>query len=51
MIPIALLGSAVYMGLHLTQATLAQQRGREEAKLRLQALEDELDKQLSHAVR
>jgi len=56
MIPIALLGSAVYMALHLAQATLAQQRERQEAQARLQMLEDELDEQLSirdttHAVR
>jgi len=46
MIPIALLGSAVYMGLHLTQATLAQQRERKEMQARLQVLEDDLEDQL-----
>lgn len=46
MVPIALLGSAVYMALHLTQARLAQQRDKQLALNRISSLEEQLEEQL-----
>jgi len=46
MIPIALLGSAVYMALHLVQAQLAQQKETQLALSHIASLEDELEEQL-----
>ncbi|KAH0839643.1 hypothetical protein J3R83DRAFT_561 [Lanmaoa asiatica] len=43
MIPVALLGSAVYMGLHLAQSRLAHEKFLDEAKERIRALEEEVD--------
>jgi len=51
MIPIALLGSAVYMGLHLLQASLAQEKERKQSLDRLRLLEQELDQFKSQATR
>ncbi|KAN0097744.1 hypothetical protein V8E55_002190 [Tylopilus felleus] len=43
MIPVALLGSAVYMGLHLAQSRLAHEKFLDEARDRVRALEQEVD--------
>ncbi|KAF8558990.1 hypothetical protein OG21DRAFT_1454070 [Imleria badia] len=43
MIPVALLGSAVYMGLHLAQSRLAHEKFLDEARERISALEQEVD--------
>ncbi|KAF8268312.1 hypothetical protein EI94DRAFT_1728271 [Lactarius quietus] len=43
MIPVALLGSAVYMGLQLLQTCLAQEKYLDEARARVQELEREID--------
>lgn len=43
MLPVALLGSAVYMGLHLARDRLAHERLLDEANVRIAALEHELD--------
>ncbi|KAF8450834.1 hypothetical protein L210DRAFT_842281 [Boletus edulis BED1] len=43
MIPVALLGSAVYMGLHLLQSRLAHEKFLDEARQRICALEQEVD--------
>uniref|UniRef100_A0ABP1D339 Uncharacterized protein n=1 Tax=Somion occarium TaxID=3059160 RepID=A0ABP1D339_9APHY len=43
MVPIALLGSAVYLGLRLWQTSLAQEKYLDEARSRVAALEAELD--------
>ncbi|KAI6152089.1 hypothetical protein BKA82DRAFT_4107038 [Pisolithus tinctorius] len=42
MIPIALLGSAVYMGLHLAQCTLAHEKFLDQADARIRNLEEEV---------
>ncbi|KIM68733.1 hypothetical protein SCLCIDRAFT_104856 [Scleroderma citrinum Foug A] len=44
MVPIALLGSAVYMALHLTQSKLAHEKFVDEANARIRALEEEVDR-------
>ncbi|KAI6105752.1 hypothetical protein F5141DRAFT_1006739 [Pisolithus sp. B1] len=44
MIPIALLGSAVYMALHLAQCTLAHEKFLDEADARIRKLEEEVDR-------
>jgi len=51
MIPIALLGSAVYIGLHLLQASLAQEKERKQSLDRLQLLEQELEQLQAAATR
>ncbi|KAG9317191.1 hypothetical protein JVU11DRAFT_1384 [Chiua virens] len=43
MIPIALLGSAMYMGLHLVQSRLAHEKFLDEANERIRALEQQVD--------
>ncbi|KAG6833738.1 hypothetical protein H0H87_001170 [Tephrocybe sp. NHM501043] len=43
MIPIFLLGSAVYLGLQLAQQKLSHEKYMEEALLRVKALEAEVD--------
>ncbi|KDQ64800.1 hypothetical protein JAAARDRAFT_52731 [Jaapia argillacea MUCL 33604] len=43
MIPIAILGSAVYMGLQLLQTNLSHEKYLEEARARVKALEAEVD--------
>jgi len=43
MIPVALLGSAVYMGLQLLQTSLAHEKYLDEARARVQELEREID--------
>ncbi|KAG5735207.1 hypothetical protein E4T56_gene4822 [Termitomyces sp. T112] len=43
MIPIFLLGSAVYLGLQLTQQTLSHEKFVQEASARVKALEAEVD--------
>lgn len=42
MVPIALLGSAVYMALHLAQSKLAHEKFIDEANARIRALEEEV---------
>ncbi|KAI6047366.1 hypothetical protein EDC04DRAFT_2622995 [Pisolithus marmoratus] len=44
MIPIALLGSAVYMALHLAQCTLAHEKFLDQADARIRKLEEEVDR-------
>ncbi|KAG1753867.1 uncharacterized protein EDB91DRAFT_1077547 [Suillus paluster] len=44
MIPVALLGSAMYMGLQLLQSRLAHERFLDEAREEVRQLEDEVDK-------
>ncbi|KAL4076031.1 hypothetical protein J3A83DRAFT_2106474 [Scleroderma citrinum] len=44
MVPIALLGSAVYMALHLAQSKLAHEKFVDQANARIRMLEDEVDK-------
>jgi len=44
MIPVALLGSAVYMGLQLIQGKLAHEQSLDETKERICALEAEVDR-------
>ncbi|KAG6890901.1 hypothetical protein C0995_000858 [Termitomyces sp. Mi166 len=43
MIPIFLLGSAVYLGLQLAQQTLSHEKFMQEASARVKALEAEVD--------
>jgi len=43
MIPVALLGSAVYMGLHLLQTHLSHEKYLDEARARVRELEQEID--------
>ncbi|KAI9574975.1 hypothetical protein HD554DRAFT_2051531 [Boletus coccyginus] len=43
MIPVALLGSAVYMALHLAQSRLAHEKFLDGARDRIRALEEEVD--------
>jgi hypothetical protein len=43
MIPVALLGSAVYMGLHLAQSRLAHEKFLDEAREHIRVLEEEVD--------
>jgi hypothetical protein len=43
MVPVALLGSAVYMGLQLLQTCLAHEKYLDEARARVQGLEREID--------
>ncbi|TFK43358.1 hypothetical protein BDQ12DRAFT_674838 [Crucibulum laeve] len=43
MIPVFLLGSAVYLGLQLTQVTLSHEKHLDEATQRVKELEDEID--------
>jgi len=43
MIPVALLGSAVYMGLHLLQTNLSHEKYLDEARGRVRELEQEID--------
>ncbi|KAI0303151.1 hypothetical protein BC826DRAFT_869499, partial [Russula brevipes] len=43
MIPVALLGSAVYMGLHLLQTSLSHEKYLDDARLRVEELEREID--------
>jgi hypothetical protein len=43
MIPVALLGSAVYMGLHLLQTYLSHEKYLDEARARVRELEQEID--------
>jgi hypothetical protein len=43
MVPVALLGSAVYMGLQLLQTSLAHEKYLDEARARVQELEREID--------
>lgn len=43
MIPVALLGSAVYMGLHLAQSRLAHEKFLDEAQERIRVLEEQVD--------
>ncbi|KAF8520092.1 hypothetical protein JB92DRAFT_2572493, partial [Gautieria morchelliformis] len=42
MLPIALLGSSVYLGLHLVQTSLARERYADHARARIAELEHEL---------
>ncbi|KAF9246961.1 hypothetical protein BU15DRAFT_57903 [Melanogaster broomeanus] len=44
MIPVALLGSAVYIGLQLVRGSLAHEKALDEAKDRIHALEEEVDR-------
>lgn len=44
MIPVALLGSAAYMALHLAQCTLAHEKFLDQADARIRKLEEEVDK-------
>ncbi|KAH7919865.1 hypothetical protein BV22DRAFT_1098995 [Leucogyrophana mollusca] len=43
MIPVALLGSAVYMALHLVQTRLAHEKALDDARAQLRVLEAEVD--------
>jgi len=43
MIPVALLGSAVYMGLQLLQTRLSHEKYLDEARARIEELEREID--------
>ncbi|KAI9510424.1 hypothetical protein F5148DRAFT_1179273 [Russula earlei] len=43
MIPVALLGSAVYVGLHLLQTYLSHEKYLDEARARIEELEREID--------
>ena len=43
MLPVALLGSAVYLGLHLFQSHLAHEKYLDEANARVQELERQVD--------
>jgi hypothetical protein len=43
MIPVALLGSAVYMGLQLLQTSLSHEKYLDEARARVRELEQEID--------
>jgi len=50
MVPVALLGSAVYLGLHLLQSSLAHERYLDEANARVRELEQQVDVLLAERV-